>query len=351
MTHTEIEPPASPSSEWALEQRLSQPTDGTIAAMEALTGDLLVLGAGGKLGFSLCHLARRSLDAAGKRDTRVLAVSRFGSSAATRLFEQAGIDTLAVDLMASGALDRLPGVQDVIYLVGMKFGSSTDMPLTWALNTFLPGLVARRFASSRIVALSTGNVYPLVDVRSGGASESDPTGPVGEYAMSCLGRERMLTYYSHTCGTPVAIVRLNYAVDLRYGVLVDIGLRVMRGDPVDVSMSCVNVIWQGDANAIILQSLGICSSPPAVLNVSGPETLSVRQLARRFAELLGAPEPTFTGQEAQTALLSNTTLQQRLFGYPSVPSGRLIEWVADWLRQGGALLDKPTGFQKRDGQF
>jgi nucleoside-diphosphate-sugar epimerase len=219
------------------------------------------------------------------------------------------------------------------------------------LNTLLPGLVARRFAASRIVALSTGNVYPLVDVRSGGATESDPPGPVGEYALSCLGRERMLAYYSQTRGTPVALVRLNYAVDLRYGVLVDIAQRVANHEPIDVTMGCVNVIWQGDANAATLQALSVCSSPPNIINVTGPETLSVRWLAHRFAELLAAEAPLFVGEEGATALLSNTHRQQQLFGYPRVSTGRLIEWVASWLRGGGRLLDKPTGFQSRDGRF
>jgi len=312
---------------------------------------LLILGAGGKLGFSLAHLARRGLDVGGKAHTRVVAVSRFGHASATRPFEEVGIETLSVDLLADLALERLPDVENVVYLVGMKFGSSQDMATTWALNTFLPGLVARRFRGSRIVALSTGNVYPLVDVRSGGAVETDPPGPVGEYALSCLGRERLFSYYSQTLGTPLTLVRLNYAVDLRYGVLVDICQRVMQREPIDVTMGSVNVIWQGDANAAILQSLGICHSPPAVVNVTGPETLSVRWLARRFSKMLDAPEPLFTGTEAETALLSNTALQQQLFGYPTVPTGLLINWVAEWLRQGGRVLNKPTGFQQRSGEF
>lgn len=319
--------------------------------MADLSGDLLVLGAGGKLGFGLCRLARRSLDSAGKTSTRVIAVSRFGQSAATRPFEAAGIETVSADLMADGTLERLPETSSLLYLVGMKFGSSRDMPSTWALNTFLPGLVVRRFARSRIVALSTGNVYPLVDVRSGGASEADPPAPVGEYALSCLGRERILAYYSQTNGTPVSVVRLNYAVDLRYGVLVDIAQRVASREPIDLGMGTVNVIWQGDANTAILGAFGLCSSPPYVVNVTGPETLSVRWLAHRFAELLEVEPPHFVGEEGTTALLSNTHQQQRQFGYPRVPSGLLIDWVADWLRRGGRLLDKPTGFQSRDGQF
>jgi nucleoside-diphosphate-sugar epimerase len=341
----------APASEAALEEYLSRPSPATAAAMSELSGDLLVLGAGGKLGFSLCQLARRSLLAAGRTETRVIAVSRFGSRETLRLFTRAGVETLPVDLLVDGALERLPDVPNVLYLVGMKFGSSADMSTTWAMNTLLPGLVARRFWQSRIVALSTGNVYPLVEVRSGGSIETDPPAPVGEYALSCLGRERLLTYSSQTTGTQVALIRLNYAVDLRYGVLVDIAQRVAGGQAVDLSVGCVNVIWQGDANASILRAFGLCASPPAILNVTGPETLSVRWLATRFAELLGAPAPSFVGTESETALLSNVAKHESLFGYPTVSTARLVEWVADWLRQGGRVLNKPTGFQQRDGRF
>jgi nucleoside-diphosphate-sugar epimerase len=266
-------------------------------------------------------------------------------------FRAAGIETLSCDLLMDGALGLLPDVANVVYLVGMKFGSTNQPGLTWAMNTLLPGLVADRFRQSRIVALSTGNVYPLVDVRSGGAVESDPPGPVGEYAQSCLGRERMFAYFSEREGTPVTLVRLNYANALRYGVLVDIALRVLQGEPVAVTTSHVNVIWQADANAAILRSFELCDSPPAVLNVSGPETASVRWLAIRLAELLDAPFPGFVGEPSETALLSNSAKQFALFGYPTVPLARLLEWTAAWIRQGGSLLNKPTGFQKRDGTF
>jgi nucleoside-diphosphate-sugar epimerase len=281
----------------------------------------------------------------------VIAVSRFGDAASRARFETAGIETLATDLLEDGALEALPDMPNVLYLVGMKFGSTGDPGATWAMNTYLPGLTAQRFRRSRIVALSTGNVYPLVDVRSGGSVETDPLGPVGEYAHSCVGRERMLLYSSQRHGTPVTLVRLNYANDLRYGVLTDIAVKVARREPVDVTTGCVNVIWQGDANAAILQSFGLGASPPAIVNVSGPETASVRWLAIRLAELLAAPAPVFVGEEAQTALLSNCSKQHALFGYPSVPLGRLLEWTAAWTSQGGRLLNKPTGFQKRDGSF
>jgi nucleoside-diphosphate-sugar epimerase len=346
----ELNPVAAPHSEEDLEAYLSRPTPGTISALSALDGDLLILGAGGKLGFSLANLARRSLDEIAS-NRRVIAVSRFGDAATRTRFEAAGVETLAVDLMEDGALDALPDSPNVLYLVGMKFGSTGDPGATWAMNTHLPGLTAHRFRSSRIVALSTGNVYPLVDVRSGGSVETDPPGPVGEYAQSCLGRERMFLFSSQRYATPVTLVRLNYANDLRYGVLTDIAVKVARREPVDIATGCVNVIWQGDANAAILQSFALADSPPAILNVSGPETASVRWLATRLAELLGAPAPVFIAEEAQTALLSNCAKQHALFGYPSVALGRLLEWTAAWTSRGGRLLNKPTGFQKRDGTF
>jgi nucleoside-diphosphate-sugar epimerase len=344
-------PDTPPESEAALDEALSRPTPATVAALADLAGDVLILGAGGKLGLSLARMARRGLDDAGQRSTRMTAVSRFGDAATLAKFQLAGLHTLACDLLADGALEALPDAANIVYLVGMKFGSTSDPGLTWAMNTFLPGLVARRFKHSRIVALSTGNVYALVDVRSGGAVETDALQPVGEYAQSCLGRERIFTYSACRYGTPVALVRLNYANALRYGVLVDLALQVALGKPVDVTTGHVNVIWQADANAAILQSLQLCATPPAVLNVSGPETASVRWLAIRLAELLDAPPPTFIGQESATALLSNCAKQFALFGYPSLTLGRLLEWTADWIKNGRPLLNKPTGFQARDGVF
>jgi len=344
-------PDAPPDSEATLDEYLSRPTAATTSALADFDGDVLILGAGGKLGLSLSRMARRALDEAGKTNTRVTAVSRFCNAATLAKFHAADLATLSCDLLPDGALETLPDTANIVYLVGMKFGSTSDPGLTWAMNTYLPGLVARRFKQSRIVALSTGNVYPLVDVRTGGSLESDPLSPVGEYAQSCLGRERLLTYCSCRDETPVTLVRLNYANDLRYGVLVDIALRVAQGEPVDVTTSHVNVIWQADANAAILQSFRLCASPPAILNVSGPETASVRWLAVRLAELLGAPPPGFSGEHSETALLSNCSKQFALFGYPSMPLGQLLEWTAAWIKSGRPLLNKPTGFQSRDGKF
>jgi len=342
---------AAPQSETMLEEHLSRPRDGTIQTLARLDGDILVLGAGGKMGFSLCAMARRSLDAAGQAGRRVIAVSRFGDDAVAARFRDNGITVIACDLLDDGVLAALPDAPNVLYLAGMKFGSSGNLAATWALNTFLPGLVAQRFRGARIVALSTGNVYAFSDTRSSGAKEIDPPAPVGEYAQSCLGRERVFTYFSEQYSTPTTLIRLNYANDLRYGVVLYIARAVRSGQPLDVTMGHVNVIWQGDADAAILQSFALCASPPAVLNICGPRTETVRGLALRLAELLGVPPPTFTGSEAATALLSDGSRQQALFGSPRVPLDILLAWTASWLRQGGPTLQKPTGFEKRDGKF
>jgi nucleoside-diphosphate-sugar epimerase len=339
----------APRDEAELEEALSRPTPGVERALAAIEGDILVLGAGGKMGLSMATMAVRALRSSGDTTRRVIAVSRFHDG--VEPFHSAGIETISLDLLDDGALEALPDAPNVLYLAGMKFGSSGAQSMTWAMNTYLPGLVARRFAGSRIVALSTGNVYAFSRVTSGGALETDPPAPVGEYAITCLGRERMLTWYSERDGTPVTLIRLNYANALRYGVLVDIAQRVLAGEPVDVTMGSVNVIWQGDANAAILRSFGLCTSPPAVLNVSGPETLSVRWIAQRFAELLEVPPPAIVGQEAETALINNSARMHGLFGYPIVPVDQLMAWTAEWLRSGGALLGKPTGFSVRDGKF
>jgi hypothetical protein len=341
----------APASEEELEERLSRPPAFVVEALAASPGDLIVLGAGGKMGLSLAAMARRAFDAGGGAGRRVIAASRFGAPGATAPFEAAGIETIASDLLAEGALASLPDAANVLFLAGMKFGSTGDLPATWAMNTFLPGLVARRYAGSRIVALSTGNVYPLVPVHSGGATEAHEVGPVGEYAISCLGRERLFTYESVRHGTPTALIRLNYANALRYGVLTDIGRRVLAREPVDVGMGHVNVIWQGDSNAQTLAAFAHAASPPFVLNVTGPETLDVRDVATRLALLMNVTAPVFRGEEGRTALLSDAGRAWSMFGPPQVPLETLLGWVAAWLTRGGRLLDKPTGFEKRDGRF
>jgi nucleoside-diphosphate-sugar epimerase len=351
-----------PGREDELEEALSRPTAGVIEALARLEGDILVLGAGGKMGLSVASMAARALrsvagssgsaaDAAARSagGRRVIAVSRF--HAGVEPFHAAGVETISLDLLDDGALESLPDSPNVLYLAGMKFGSSGAQPMTWAMNTHLPGLVARRFAGSRMVALSSGNVYPFSPISGHGSSESDAPGPIGEYAITCLGRERMFSYYAERDGTPVALIRLNYANALRYGVLVDIAQRVAVGEPVDVTMGAVNVIWQGDANAAILQSFALCDSPPTILNVAGPEVLQVRWIAERLAQLLGVAPPRFVGSEADTALLSDSSLMVARLGPPSVDIEQLLAWTAGWLSGGGALLGKPTGFQVRDGKF
>lgn len=339
----------APRTEAELEEALSRPTDEVIEVLGRLRGDLLVLGAGGKMGLSLASMAVRALRAGGDVRTRVIAVSRF--HAGTEAFHAAGIETISLDLLDDGALESLPDAPNVLYLAGMKFGSSGAQPMTWAMNAHLPGLVARRHARSRIVALSTGNVYPFSPLTGPGAREGDEPGPVGEYAITCLGRERIFSYYSERDGTPVTLVRLNYANALRYGVLVDIAQRVAAGEAIDVTMGAVNVIWQGDANAAILRCLETGQSPPFILNVTGPQILQVRRLAERFAELLDVPVPPIVGAEAETALLSDASRMVDRLGPPGMPIEQLMTWTAAWIKTGGALLGKPTGFGVRDGRF
>jgi nucleoside-diphosphate-sugar epimerase len=332
-----------------LEDHLSRPTAEDVSAMRALDGDLLILGAGGKMGPSLCALARRAADTAGSRK-RIIAVSRFSDEKLRSQFSAQNIETISCDLLEPGALAKLPDITNVVFMAARKFGTSGSEYLTWAMNTFLPGLVAERYCNSRIVAFSTGNVYPLMPVHGGGAVESTPVEPQGEYAQSALGRERMFEYGSQCWGTRVTILRLNYAVELRYGVLADIGLAVFQRRPIDLRMGYVNVIWQRDANSACLRSFGHCQSPPLILNLTGAETLSVRRIAEQFGEKFGV-EPIFEFEESATALLSNSGKAHRLFGCPSVTAAEIIDWLADWIRNRGPMLNKPTHFQARDGKF
>lgn len=336
-----------------LEDALSQPTERDIAAMAALDGDVMLLGAGGKMGPSLARLVKRASTAAGV-NRRVIAVARFTDRALIQDFASHDIEALPADLLKGEDLAGLPDAANIIYMAAKKFGTSgggaAEAAATWAMNAYLPGRVAERFAKSRIVSFSTGNVYPFTRAASGGATEETPLNPVGEYGLSALARERMFTHFSHQNGTPVALLRLNYAIDLRYGVLVDLGRKVLAGAPVDVTMGAVNVIWQRDANAACLGSFAYCATPPDVLNLTGPETLSVRWLATELGDRLGR-KPVFDGEEQETALLSNATRCQGRFGYPTVPVVQLLNWVSDWLLAGGETWDKPTKFQVRDGKF
>jgi nucleoside-diphosphate-sugar epimerase len=337
------------ANEQQLEDVLSQPSAADADAMAALDGDLLILGIAGKMGPSLAHRAVRACEAAGVR-RRIVGVARFSDPAVERQLRDWGIETIAADLLEPGALSRLPDAPNLIYMAARKFGSTGAESLTWAMNTYLPGLVAERYRGARIVAFSSGNVYPLTPVAHGGPTESSPTGPVGEYAQSVLGRERMFEYYSRRDGTPVVLLRLNYAIDLRYGVLLDIGTKVFERRPVDLRMGHANVIWQGDANSVCLRSFALCQSPPAVINLTGPETMAVRWAARRFGEHFGI-EPHLEGVESETALLNNASRCQRLFGYPSVSLEQLVEWTAQWIGRGGPTWNKPTHFETRDGKF
>lgn len=331
---------------YELDDLLSTPRPETIAALDACPGDIIVLGAGGKMGPTLARMAARA-----RRDgRRVIAVSRWSSRDAERSLNDAGVETIRCDLLDPDAVTQLPDAPNVIFMAGQKFGTSDAPAMTWAMNTVVPANCAHRYRDSRIVAFSTGNVYPLTPVERGGSREDDALGPVGEYAASCVGRERIFELYATQHDTRVAIFRLNYAIALRYGVLVDIALRVYRGDPVPVEMGYVNVIWQGDANRIALECLPHASSPPFVVNVTGTETLSVRALAEWFGERFGRPVQ-LTGTERPDALLSNTSRMHQTFAAPEVPLGQMREWVAQWIEHDGSLLGKATKFEARDGRF
>jgi uncharacterized protein YbjT (DUF2867 family) len=344
--------PPAPHDETELEELLSRPDAGAVRSLAACPGDVLILGAGGKMGPSLARMARRAADEAdgGASHRRVIAVSRFSSGAGRELLESAGIDTIAADLGEAASVAALPETPNIIYMAGQKFGTRDAPSATWAANAAVPALVATRFTAPRMVVFSTGNVYSLTPVTSGGSRETDAPAPVGEYASSCLGRERIFEHYSARHRQPLAIVRLNYAVDLRYGVLVDIALAVMHDQPVDLRMGHVNVIWQGDANARAIACLAHAATPPFVVNVTGPDILRVRDVAARFGTLLSRT-PRFIGDEAPDALLSNTTLMQSTLGAPSTPVAWLIDAVAQWITGGGPILGKPTSFQTRDGRF
>ena len=318
-------------------------------ALRGIPGDVIVLGAGGKMGPSLASMLQRAFTEIGRRD-RVFAVSRFGNSDARERLRASGLNVISCDLADRDAVRQLPDAACVVYMAGQKFGTAASPAATWGANVIVPAIAAERFRGSRIAAFSTGNVYPLTPVAEGGSRESDPVAPVGEYGMSCLGRERVFEYHSVRDGTPLAIIRLNYAIDLRYGVLVDIARRIIAGEPIDLTMGHINVIWQGDANAQAIQSLAYATSPPFVINVTGPETLAVREAAERIGELLGR-EPTFVGSPARDALLSDSSMARDLFGPPTVSTDRLIGWVAEWVGRGGTHLGKPTHFETRDGAF
>ncbi len=325
-----------------LEAELSRPSEADIEFLRHLEGDILILGAAGKMGPSLARLCRRAADAAGPR-RRIVAVSRHPVS-------EPGIDSLACDLLDRTQVASLPTCPNVLYLAGRKFGSSGDPELTWAMNTVVPANVAERFRESRVVVFSTGNVYALRAPSDGGSRETDTPAPVGEYAQSCLGRERVFEYFANHHGLRCLFFRLNYAVDLRYGVLVDIARKVYAGEPVDLTVPAFNVIWQRDANSYALRALAHCAAPPRILNITGLDTVSVRDAAEFFAKRFSLPCH-FQGAPGQVALLSDASAAAALMGPPGVTTARLMELVAEWVRSGGASLNKPTHFEVVDGKF
>ena len=337
---------AAPHDEQALEERLSRPPDALAKVLASIPGALVVLGAGGKMGPSLARMAKRADPA-----RRVIAISRWTNRSVADALAAHGIETLAADLLDPRALAELPDAPNVVFMAGQKFGTAGNPATTWAMNAAVPAFVAERYAGARTVVFSTGNVYPLTPATRGGSREDDALAPVGEYAYSCLARERIFTAAASRHGTPVSIVRLNYAHDLRYGVLTDLAVRVSRGEPVSLAMGHVNVIWQGDANAFALAALARASSPePFVVNVAGPDTLRVSDLARALGERLHT-EPVLEGTEGSDALLSNGARMHELLEHAPLPLDALIDWVADWVQRGGRLLNKPTNFERRDGRF
>jgi len=333
-----------------LDEALSRPTNGVLETLKSLEGDVMVLGAGGKMGPTLARMVRRGLDEIGQQQRRVIAVSRFSSQRAAQALQQHGVETIACDLMDRAAVKALPEVPNIIFMAGQKFGTSDAPELTWVMNTLVPAIVAERYAKSRIVVFSTGCVYPLMPADGRGAREDDPLTPPGEYANSCVGRERVFTHYAKQHGTQALFFRLCYAIDLRYGVLLDVAQKVAQGLPVDVTMGYAHVIWQGDANARAIQCLAHVSSPPTALNVTGLERVSIRELALRFGEKLGRPA-IITGTESPMAWVWDAARSYELFGPPTVSLEEMINATAAWLQSGGESIGKPTHFEVQDGQF
>ena len=326
-----------------------QPSADLINDFKDLQGDILVLGAGGKMGPDLARLAKNALIKAGKSN-KVIAVSRFSEVTVKNDLEAYGIETISSDLLDEKQLGSLPNVENVIFMAGTKFGTTSNESFTWAMNTYLPGRVAGKFRHSRIVVFSTGNVYPFLPIASGGATESQTPEPIGEYGQSCLGRERIFEYFSKKHKTPMLIFRLNYAIDFKYGILVEVAKSVLNQNEIDLTTGYVNVIWQCDANEYALRSLMHCESPPKVLNITGAETVSIRWLAEEFGKRFNK-KPMFLCQEASTALLSNASKAHELFGQPKTSLTQMIDNVALWLKEGGELVNKPTHFQERKGNF
>jgi len=329
----------------ALDELLCRPSQALIDDLNKVDGDIMILGVAGKMGPTLAGLAKAALP-----DRRIIGVARFSEASVKASLEARGVETLTCDLLDEAAIRRLPKVSNVIFMAGRKFGAEGDLSLTWAMNAHVPALVAQAFAGSRIVAFSTGCVYPFVPVSGKGADEAVPPNPPGEYAQSCVGRERMFEYFSRKFKTPGRLFRLNYAIDMRYGVLHDIATKIVHGQPIDVSLGHVNFIWQGDASAQALRCLAYCDAPTSPINVSGPAILAVRDLAAKLGARLGR-KPIIVGKEELTAWITDTSQAVSLFGRPIVDSEKLIDWTADWIARSMPSLGKPTKYEVRDGRY
>jgi len=332
-------------NEHNLEDILSEPTEAVKKVVAGLTGEIVVMGAGGKMGPTLAMMLRKA-----SADKKIYAVSRFSDKAVKNRIEKAHVQTIEADLLDESDYNKLPEVENVFYLAGMKFGSKGNQPLTWAMNSYMPALVARHYKNSRIVAYSTGNVYPLVKTSGRGATEQTVPEPIGEYAQSCLGRERMFEYFSQLYGTPVTLIRLNYANEPRYGIIVDLTFKILNDEPIDLTMGAVNLIWQRDANDYIIRAISLTKSPPAVLNVTGQETIPVRRLAEQIGDALGK-KPKFISREAPTALLSDASYCHNTFGRPQTTLEQMVSIIVGWVAAGKKTLNKPTKYEIRNGKF
>lgn len=328
---------------------LTTPSDRLVDDIKKINGDIMILGVGGKMGPTLAILAKKAFTESGL-DNKVIGVSRFSSGNLKSELEENGVETLAVDLLDSDELKSLPEVDNVIFMAGKKFGTAGNEHETWGMNTYLPSKVAEKFSNANIVVFSSGNIYPFVDIAKGGCTEETPTEPIGEYAQSCLGRERIFTYFSKKNNTPILLFRLNYAIDMKYGVLLEIANQVYNEIPVDLTTGVANVIWQGDANEYAIRSLLHCTTDPAILNVTGPEMISIRWLAEEFAKQFNK-RATFVNEESSTALLNNAGKAHQLFGYPQVTLQQMIDWTVEWIENEGEVIEKPTHFQERKGEF
>jgi len=329
----------------ALDELLCRPSQALIDDLQRVDGDIMILGVGGKIGPTLAGLARNALS-----DRRIIGVARFSEPGVEEFLNARGIETIQCDLLNEAAIRGLPKIPNIIFMAGRKFGAQGDLALTWAMNAHVPALVAQAFRDSRIVAFSTGCVYPFVPVDGEGADETTPPNPPGEYAQSCVGRERMFEYFSRKFKTSGRLFRLNYAIDMRYGVLHDIATKVRDGNPIDVSLGHVNFIWQGDASSQALRCLAHCDTPTSPINVSGYDILAVRELAAKFGKLLGRA-PVIVGKEEPTAWLTDTSRAVKLFGLPIVGTAELIKWTANWVARDLPSLGKPTKYEARDGRY